>query len=130
MAIKFEFDPEIESKVKDIVSKLGMNHIQTERLACMRSRKSGARGTIARCYALSKIWQKAMNTKAWYIIEVISERYDKMSQEDQEKTIIHELLHIPNSFGGGFKHHGNWVTRARVEEYYKKYKLMQQFPKL
>ena len=37
------------------------------------------------------------------------------------KTIIHELMHIPKTFGGGFKHH-NFVTEKNVNKFYKAYK--------
>jgi len=121
MGIKFDFDWEITSRVREIVNTLGLAHVKVDRLVCMRSRDSKARGTIARCYALSKIWQKALNVKAHYIIEIISERFDRLSKEDQDKTLIHELLHVPKSFGGGFKHHGNWVTRGRVDACYMEY---------
>ena len=121
MAIKFDYDLALNLKARDIINKLEMKHVKTDRLVCMRSRGSDARRTIARCYGLGKMWQKALGTKAWYIIEVISEHFDRLSEEDQDKTIIHELLHIPNSFGGGFRHHSNWVTELRVNELYKKY---------
>jgi predicted metallopeptidase len=121
MAIKFDFDWEITTKFRDIVEKLEMKHVDVNRVICMRSHGSGSARTIARCYALSKIWQLALNTKAHYIIEVISEKYDRLSEADKEKTMIHEILHIPNCFGGGFKHHGNWVTRERVERLHREY---------
>ena len=62
-----------------------------------------------------------MNIKAVYIIEIIHERFEKMSREEQDKTLIHELMHIPKSFGGGFKHH-NVVNSKNVEKLYKIYK--------
>jgi predicted metallopeptidase len=34
-------------------------------------------------------------------------------------VLIHELLHIPTSFGGGFRHHRDWVDRQRVERVYR-----------
>jgi len=121
MGIKFDFDWEITMNVRDIVEKLEMKHVDVNRVVCMRSRGSGARGTIARCYSLSRIWQKALNIKAHYIIEIIGEKYDTLSEIDKQKTLIHELLHIPNCFGGGFKHHGNWVTRDRVDRLHREY---------
>jgi len=47
---------------------------------------------------------------------VISERYDRLSIEDQEKTLIHEILHIPKSFQGGFIPHKGHITRKCVEQ--------------
>ena len=41
--------------------------------------------------------------------------------EEQIKIIIHELMHIPKCFGGGFKHH-DFVTEKSVNKYYKEYK--------
>ncbi len=99
-----------------------MEHIDLSRIKCMKSYGSKARHTIARCYALSKIWQKALDIKAHYIIEVISENFDKLPENEKEKVLIHELLHVPFSMGGGFKHHKNYVTRKRVELLHREYK--------
>ena len=43
-----------------------------------------------------------------------------MSEEEQIKVINHELMHIPITFGGGFKHH-NIVTERNVNLMYKTY---------
>ena len=58
--------------------------------------------------------QVAMQRKGFYLIEVISKRFDKLSKVEQEKVIIHELMHIPKTFGGGFTHH-NVVTDKNVD---------------
>ncbi len=65
--------------------------------------------------------QAAMNIKAFYALEFISERFNKLDSEEQLKVIIHELMHIPKTFGGGFKHHDH-VTEKNVNLYYKTYK--------
>ena len=66
--------------------------------------------------------------KGFYLIEVISEKFDKLSKQDQLKTIIHELMHIPKSFGGGFKHH-NVVNEKSIQYIYDHYtKLKEQEP--
>ena len=43
-----------------------------------------------------------------------------MSREEQDKTLIHELMHIPKSFGGGFIFH-NVVNESNVEVEYERY---------
>jgi predicted metallopeptidase len=62
-----------------------------------------------------------MKTNAFYAIEVISERFDKMPEEDQIKTLIHELMHIPKNFGGGFRQH-DFVQRKNVDILYRIFK--------
>jgi predicted metallopeptidase len=89
---------------------------------CVRSRGSKARRTIARIHGLGKLWQGVLNMPPAYTIEVISEIYDKMCDEDKEKTLIHELMHIPGGFSGGFRPHKGYVERKMVEEVYAKMK--------
>jgi predicted metallopeptidase len=55
-----------------------------------------------------------------YIIEIIAERFDGLSPEDQERTLIHELLHIPHGFQGGFRHHKGYVNEDTVETLYRR----------
>lgn len=120
MGIKYEEAKDIMIRIYDIAKTLGMEHVRMSGVYAIRSHGSGASRTIARCHALSKIWQLALGIDAVYIIEVIEERFGKMSREDQDKVIIHELMHIPLSFGGGFKHH-DFVTHKNVDKIYDKY---------
>ena len=120
MGIKYELASDIIPRLIEISKTLGMDHVRLSGVYAIRSRGSGARRTIARCHALGKIWQLALEIKAIYIIEVIHEQFDKMSNEEQDKVLIHELMHIPLSFGGGFKHH-DFVHEGNVEKMYRKY---------
>jgi predicted metallopeptidase len=63
--------------------------------------------------------QKAMGMPAYYAIEFL-ERFDKMSMHEQDKVIIHELMHIPKTFGGGFRQH-DYVCEQNVELMYAKF---------
>jgi len=122
MSIKYQTDDAMMKRIYDIVKILGpdMEHVRLAGIHAIRSHGSKSRGTIARCHALSKIWQLALGIKAVYLIEVIDHRFEKLSLEDQDRVLIHELMHIPKSFGGGFKHH-NVVNHKNVEKMYKKY---------
>lgn len=117
--MKYESAYDIEEKTRKIIEKLNFNHIQPENIACIRSFGSKS-NAIARCHALGKVMQKAMKRNAFYTLEFISKRFDKMTQEEQIKTIIHELMHIPKCFGGGFKHH-DYVTERNINLLYKKF---------
>lgn len=120
MPIKYESAEDIMARLYNIAKKIGMEHVKFSGVYAVRSRGSQSSRTIARCHALSKIWQKCLKISAVYIIEVIEERFGRMSREDQDKVLIHELMHIPKSFGGGFKHH-DVVTEGNVNKLYKVY---------
>ncbi|MBS3076724.1 metallopeptidase [Candidatus Pacearchaeota archaeon] len=122
--MKYEYAPDLQQKMVEIVNSLGMSHIKTDRVRCFRSRGSSTKRTIARCHALGKLMQHAMGTKAFYAIEFL-ELFEKMSKKDQEKTIIHELLHIPKTFGGGFRQH-DFVCEENVELLHKKFENLNQ----
>jgi predicted metallopeptidase len=116
--IEYHLAEDIDFRVKEILRKLKMTHIDETRLICLRSKGSGSRRVIARCHGLSRILQLALNKKPHYIIEILSERFDPLNKEDQTKVLIHEILHIPHSFGGGFRSHKPFVTRAKVQRMY------------
>ncbi len=117
--MKYESAPDIQ-KIAEEISFLLFPYIKVERLKCFRSYGTSTRGTIARCHALGKLMQKAIEVKAFYVLEFLSERFDKLKEEDKIKTIVHELMHIPKTFGGGFQHH-NFVTEKNVEMMYRTY---------
>ena len=85
--IKYEFAPDIEEKVREIVGKLGMSHVKIDDVRCVRSRGSKSRGTIARCHGLSKIMQLCLGRKAFYVLEFLSEKFDKLSEELKRNII-------------------------------------------
>ncbi|OGP82855.1 MAG: hypothetical protein A2Z08_06865 [Deltaproteobacteria bacterium RBG_16_54_11] len=119
--IRYELAEDIGSEIKEIIHKLELAHIDGTRVACVRSRGSASRRTLARCHGFPKIMQLALQMKPHYIIEIISEQFDKLGKEEQTKVLIHELMHIPHSFGGGFRSHRPYVTRKKVEKMYKKF---------
>jgi len=106
LAIKYFEAPDIKEIAVEMIVRLGWNHIHLDHIAFLRSKGSKSRRTIARCHALGKAMQIGMGLrKGFYLVEVISENFDKLPQDEQMKVVIHELMHIPKSFGGGFIHH-------------------------
>ena len=115
MPIKYFPASDVKRLTDRLIQELKFAYIPSERVICIRSVGSKSRGTIARVHSFPKVWQRGLGMKAHYAIEVISEHFDDLSTTEQEKVVIHELLHIPKSFGGGFRHHKDWVTRRRVD---------------
>lgn len=102
--MKYDYAPDLQARMEEIVRVLAMEHVDITRVKCFRSKGSSTKHTIARCHTVGKLMQKAMNMPAHYAIEFL-ERFEKMPQSEQDKVIIHELMHIPKTFGGGFRQH-------------------------
>jgi len=115
--MKYEYAFDLQRVAED-VSKRMFPHVRIDRIKCFRSYGSSSKRTIARCHALGKLMQLAMTVDAFYALEFISEKFDKLSNVEKVKTIIHELMHIPETFGGGFKQH-HIVTDSHVNRCYK-----------
>ena len=119
--ITYERAPDIDKRAREIVGKLKMSHVDLSRVWFMRSSGSQSRRTLARIHVLPRIMQSALGIPTQYVIEVIAEKFDRLPEEERTKTIIHELMHIPEAFGGGFRHHGPYVNRSTVDGMYQKY---------
>lgn len=123
--MKYQKAYDVQQIMRKIVKTLDMNNLDIDRIICMRSYGSKSRA-IARIWSFPKILQKALDCSSYYVIEVISEKFDNLEQEEKEKTIIHELMHIPKSFSGGLlphKHHSQKINKEVVDELYLKYKM-------
>jgi len=108
--------PDVKRLADEIVDSLGFFHVVPQFVYCYRSKGSKAKRTVARIHGLGKLWQEALSRPPTYIIELISEHYDNLSDEEKEKTVIHELLHIPKGFSGGFRPHKGYIDRKRIEK--------------
>ncbi|MEM3030219.1 MAG: putative metallopeptidase [Candidatus Micrarchaeia archaeon] len=121
---EFERAPDVQAILERLLRGLELPHINAYRLLCMRSRGSRA-GALARIWSLPQVWQKALDIRAYYVIEVLAERFDALSQEEKEKVLIHELLHIPKSFSGALLPHScRWarIDDRRVNALWRRYR--------
>lgn len=110
--MKYIYAEDLQKRMEEIVSLLEMEHVDIKRVKCFRSLGSSTKRTIARCHTIGKLMQKAMGVEAHYAIEFL-EIFEKMPKAEQDKVIIHELLHIPKTFGGGFRQH-DYVCEENV----------------
>jgi predicted metallopeptidase len=120
--IQYYDAPDIKERVNDIIELLLFDHVRPEQIYCVRSRGSKATRTLARIHGLNRIWQQAIGIEPTYIIEVIHEMFDFYPKQAQDRTLIHELMHIPKGFKGGFRHHKNHVTKENVDTWYRRYR--------
>ena len=111
----YEVAPDVQAMMEEIVRTLpdDFAHVDTRRVVCYRSRGSTAR-IYARIWSLPGIWQAALGVEAHYVIEVV-ERFDRESLAEREKTIIHELLHIPKTFSGALVPHNCFGKKINCE---------------
>ncbi len=86
------------------MEKTGLGYINPRKIICYRSFETSTRAR-ARIWAFPKIWQDALKVEPHYIIEVISEKFDRLNQSEKDRTLIHELLHIPKNFSGALLPH-------------------------
>ncbi len=117
--MKYEEAPDLQNRLNNIVRVLDMQHVDINRVKCFRSYGSSTKRTLARCHTIGKLMQKTIGVKAHYAIEFL-EKFDKLSGSEQDKVIIHELLHIPKTFGGGFRQH-DFVCEENIETLYRQF---------
>ncbi len=104
-----------------VIRALSLNYIDTDRLHFYRSQGSKARRVQARIHGMGRIWFDALGMKPHYIIEVLSEEFDRLDETEKEKVVIHELMHIPAGFSGGFVPHKGRINRRSVDKMHKEY---------
>lgn len=116
---------EIKQRVLKLVKLLDMDWVDTNSLYFVRSSNSSSRA-YARIWGLSKVWQITLKQKPSYVIEVLSQRFDKLNKHEQDKVLLHELAHIPKNFSGSLLPHvrkrGKRNFHDRVNELYNQYR--------
>jgi predicted metallopeptidase len=117
--MKYEYAPDLQLIAEDVCRVL-FPHINIARIKCFRSYGTSTRHVLARCHSLGKLMQKALGVDAFYPIEFLAENFDNLNINDKTRIIVHELMHIPKSFGGGFRHH-DFVCRENIDKCYKMY---------
>ena len=118
--IKYHDAPDIKKRIEEIIELLMFDHVRSDQVYCVRSHGSRSKKTMARIHGLSRIWQEAMGIEPTYLIEVIHEKFDYCSVSVQDRALIHELMHIPKNFGGGFRHHDH-VSAENVKSMQERY---------
>src|ERR1700689_1505480 len=121
--MEWENADDVKNDLAEILKHIELSYIKLNRIYCYRTRGSKTRA-IARTWSFPKIFQRALEIKPAYVIEVLSQHYDKLDDDKKKKVLIHELLHIPKNFSGALLPHR---TRSRdlnslANQLFKEYK--------
>lgn len=115
--------PEIKKKVEKLIVDLNISWVKRKNIHYFKSKNSKARA-YARIWGLSRIWQIALKKEPHYIIEVLTENFDKLSEFEKDKVLLHEITHIPKNFSGSLIPHykkGKRKFKDLVHELVQKY---------
>lgn len=121
--MRWQKDLKIQKELYKIVRDLSFDHIKSTQIHAFRTYGSKARA-YARIWAFPKIFQEVLGVSPAYVIEVLSERFDKLPDDNKTKVLIHELLHIPKNFSGSLLPHRGRGRRLdrEVEKLFKMYR--------
>ncbi|MCH7641341.1 metallopeptidase [Patescibacteria group bacterium] len=126
--VDWAFAPDVKKRVLHLSKKLDLEWLKASKIYCFRSNNSKSRA-YARIWGLTRIWQIALDTKPAYVIEVLSEKFDGLSQDKQDTILLHELAHIPKNFSGSLLPHirkrGKRNFDDRVQQLIARYKRKQ-----
>lgn len=118
----FKKAEDIQKRLVEIIKQAEFDYINSTQIVGVRSFGSKSRAR-ARIWAFPTIWQEALGLKPHYVIEILAEKFDHLSENDQKQILIHELLHIPKTFSGALRPHRmrKWRLTSEVRKIYKKY---------
>ena len=127
--MKVELAPDVQDKIHLITRVLSEDfaHVDPRRVTAVRSWGTTT-DAVARIWSMPKVWQIALLTEPQYVMEVISKRYDALSEREKDETVIHELMHVPKTFSGALVPHKCFgkmrVCDRTVKKMHEKYSLL------
>jgi predicted metallopeptidase len=121
--IRWEVAPDLHARLVEMVQVLGFGHVRPDRIVCVRA--YGARANAwARIWGLPPIFQQALGLAPAYVVEFLAPAFDRLPPDQQDRVILHELLHIPRTFSGGVRPERSRslvIDRRTVERYYRRF---------
>jgi predicted metallopeptidase len=121
--IEWKDAPDIKKRLSYLVKQAEIDWVKIGRIFTYRS-VNGKTRAYARTWGLPGLWQRALGVTPGYIIEVVSEHFDKLNQSDKDKVLLHEITHIPRNFSGALVphiRHGKRNFRGQVDELINRY---------
>ncbi len=114
---------DIHTRLRAIAQALQLTYVDPARVHCVRVVGSRA-NALARIWGLPPVFQGALGLPPQYVIEFMVPVFDELPREEQDRVMIHELLHIPRTFSGGIRPERSrslTINHRTVERYYRQY---------
>ena len=121
--LEWHADTVLTQRVRGLVDAIEFSHIPKHRIFSFRTDESRARA-YSSTRAFPKIFQTVLEIEPAYVIEVLNKYYNKLTEEEKTKVLIHELLHIPRNFSGSLLPHlsGYKTIEREVDKIYREMK--------
>ena len=111
------------ARIRKIIGALRFTHVDASRIFCVRGYGSTSEAW-ARIWGLPTLWQQVLGIRPAYVVEIIEPEFSQLPAAEQDRILIHELLHIPRTFSGAIRPHRSptfRINRRTVEHYYQRY---------
>jgi predicted metallopeptidase len=119
--MRWELCRKTHARLQRIVGALGFTHVDPSRIFCVRGYGSTSEAW-ARIWGLPTLWQQVLGIGPAYVVEIIEPEFSRLPRDEQDRILIHELLHIPRTFSGAIRPHRTptfRITRRTVEQFYR-----------
>lgn len=121
--MRWELCPKTHRRLARIVDALEFSHVDPARIFCVRGYGSTSEAW-ARIWGLPALWQQVLGIGPAYVVEIIEPEFGRLPEAEEDRILIHELLHIPRTFSGAIRPHRTptfSITRRTVERYYQRF---------
>jgi predicted metallopeptidase len=121
--MRWELCRRTHDRLRRIVGALQFSHVDPSRIFCVRGYGSTSEAW-ARIWGLPSLWQQVLEIGPAYVVEIIEPEFGRLPEDEQDRILIHELLHIPRTFSGAIRPHRTptfRINRRTVERYYQQY---------
>lgn len=116
--VVWKADLALQKRVRQLANYTDIDRPSIRVVKCVRSTGATTRA-YARIWGLPSIWQIGLGLPPSYILEVVSEKFDRLTPRQQDEVLIHELAHIPKTFSGALlahTHHGPGSFQAKLKK--------------
>ncbi|HEV2281212.1 MAG TPA: putative metallopeptidase [bacterium] len=121
--MRWELCRRTHDRLRRIVGALQFSHVDPSRIFCVRGYGSTSEAW-ARIWGLPSLWQQVLEIGPAYVVEIIEPEFSRLPDDEQDRILIHELLHIPRTFSGAIRPHRTptfRINRRTVERFYQQY---------